>query len=266
MATRGKGSGSGTPPGKAAILGNIPDSLRTEVFQAFNEILRNYRERRWEPSELNGGKLAEVVYTVLKGHVDQSFPTRAAKPRNMFDACKALEQADASRFCRSVRIQLPRMLVALYEIRNNRGVGHVGGDVNPNLMDASAVLSMSKWVVAELIRIFHSVSTDEAESTVEGLVQRTIPVVWEIEGTMRVLDPSMSMKEKTLVLLYQGGKWISEDQLRSWVEHSNPSVYRRDVLVKCHRDKLIEYDADKKRISLSPVGIRYVEEKVSLQF
>ena len=40
----------------------------------FNKILRNFRERRWEPAELDGGKLCEIVYSILRGHVDGSFP------------------------------------------------------------------------------------------------------------------------------------------------------------------------------------------------
>jgi len=48
------------------------------------------------------------------------------------------------------------MLIAQYEIRNNRGVGHVGGDVDQNHMDAKIVVEMAKWTIAELIRLFHS--------------------------------------------------------------------------------------------------------------
>src|SRR6266705_5334189 len=99
------------------ILGQLPKGLRNELVSAYGEVVRNYRERRWEPSELNGGKLCEIVYTVLRGHVDGRFPSKASKPANMVDACKALEQSNA-RLPRSVRVQIPRMLVALYEIRN----------------------------------------------------------------------------------------------------------------------------------------------------
>src|SRR6266516_699533 len=147
----------------SAFLAGIPPALRDELLAAFNEIARNYRERKWEPSELNGGKLCEVVYTILRGHVDEVFPARASKPANMVDACRALEKADAAKFPRSVRIQIPRMLLGLYEVRNNRGVGHVGGDVDPNCMDASIVLATAKWLLAELVRVFHGVDTSEAE-------------------------------------------------------------------------------------------------------
>lgn len=256
------------PPGAptispASVLAALPATLRGEVVQSLNEVLRNYRERRWEPSELNGGKLCEVAYTILRGYVDGSFPSKASKPANMVDACKALELSDLAKFPRSVRIQIPRMLIALYEIRNNRGVGHVGGDVNPNLMDATAVVAMTKWTVAELVRIFHSVSTAEAEAVVEALAERTIPIVWPVGGTQRVLKPSMTAKEKVLVLLYRSPNWVDEDTIREWTEYSNASNFRK-ILVQCHRAKLLEYDKTAKRLMVSPLGIRYVEEKISL--
>ena len=226
---------------RSAYLGGLPGPLRLELLKAFGEITKNYRERRWEPSALNGGKLCEVVYTILRGYVDGAFPKRATKPRNMVDACRALEQAPPS-FPRAVRVQIPRALLMLYEVRNNRGVGHVGGDVDPNEMDAMIVLSLSKWIVADLIRVFHDVSPDQAAAAVEGLVQRVVPLVWEVNGSRRVLDASLSMKDKTLLLLYGADGFVAELELVSWVEHSNPSAYRRAILRPAHRAKLLEYD------------------------
>lgn len=239
----------------------LPDSLRDDLLNSLTSIEQNYREARWEPSELNGGKLCEAAYTILRGHVDGNYPARAAKPANMVDACRQLEQA-GNQFSRSIRIQIPRMLMALYEIRNNRGVGHVGGDVAPNHMDAVCVLQMSKWVVAELIRAFHQVSTDEAQAVVDGLTEREIPLIWEINGRMRILNGSLTMKQKTLALLYAKPAGQDEDELVADLEHSNKSVYRRDVLKRAHKERLIEYDSVAKRVHISPLGIREVEEKI----
>src|SRR5579872_1398565 len=101
----------------------VPKELRDPLLEAFNSIVRNYRERRWAPSELDGGKLCEIIYSILRGHIDGKFPPKPFKPANMVDSCKALENA-GSKFSRSIRIQIPRILISLYEVRNNRGVGH----------------------------------------------------------------------------------------------------------------------------------------------
>jgi hypothetical protein len=247
-----------------AFLGNLPRELRDELLGAFNRIVLNYREHRWEPSELNGGKLCEVVHSILKGFVDGKYPPRASKPRNMVDACRELEHADSTRFSRSLRIQIPRMLVALYEIRNNRGVGHVGGDVDPNHMDATAVLAMSKWVLAELVRIFHGVDTKTAATAVEAIVERHLPIIWRVNGKVRVLATKMTMKDKMLAVLYQSPGPVLEANLVDWVEHSNPSVFRREVLAKAHKARLIEYDRHEGTAQISPLGVQYVEDNLRL--
>ena len=247
----------------SSALGMIPEGLRTPLLKAYNEIQTNFRERRWEPSELNGGKLCEIVYTIISGYIAGAFPPKPAKPSNMVSACQALEQTSASVTSRSVRIQIPRILVALYEIRNNRNVGHVGGDVDPNEMDAVAVLYMSRWIMAELVRIFHNVDTEAAQKIVESLAERISPTLWQVDGKTRVLNTALSMKEKTLLLLYCSQRPLDETALVDWLEHSNPSIYRRDVLRKMHSARLIEYNNQTGQVTISPTGIHHVESELS---
>ncbi len=168
----------------STTLTGLPPSLRDELLDAFRAIANNYVERRWEPSELNGGKFCEAVYCVIEGAISGAMPPHATKPSNMVAACRDLEKKPANASLvgdRSLRILIPRTLLAMYEIRNNRNVGHVGGDVNPNFMDATVVYSMASWTLAELVRIFHNISTQEAQALVDSLVERKSPLIWELE-------------------------------------------------------------------------------------
>lgn len=240
------------------LFSGLPKRLRSELLDAFSKIVQNYSESRWEPAELNGGKLCEIAYSIAKGVVEGSYPARASKPRNMVEACKQLEQA--GEFPRSIKIQIPRMIVALYEVRNNRNVGHVGGEVDPNHMDAVCVLQMSKWIVAELIRVLHERPVDEAAEIVDALVERETPLIWRVGDKVRVLDPKMSMRDKAMVLLYSTAHPMSDRELVDFVEHTNASVFRRDILRPAHRNKTIEYDETAGTVTISPVGIEYVEK------
>src|SRR5216684_233005 len=121
------------PPDK--LLSTLPAGLRNPLVQEYNSIVQNFMERRWSPSELSGGKFCEVVYTILDGYATGTFAAAPQKPRDFPTACRALESRIAGP--RSFQILISRLLPALYEIRNNRGVGHAGGDVNPNHMDAT---------------------------------------------------------------------------------------------------------------------------------
>jgi hypothetical protein len=247
------------------VLMGIPAGLRDPLFQSYQEIVTNFAEHRWEPAELNGGKFCEVIYTIVSGVLDGSFPSKPSKPRNMELACRTLEgtPAQSNRVGdRSLRILIPRILPALYEIRNNRGVGHVGGDVNPNFMDATAVYAMASWTLAELVRIFHGVSTREAQETVDALAERKVGLVWEVEEIKRVLDPDMNKDDQALVLLYSKPAWVSEQDLFGWVEYSNVSNFRNNILRVLHQKRLIEYDGKQRRARISPLGSQHVEQKI----
>jgi len=254
----------------ADILKPVPAGLREPLLECFREISRNYYEQRWEPSELNGGKFCEVVYTIVEGALSGTWAAAPTKPADMYAACINLQSKfsrDPTRVGdRSLRILLPRALLPLYEIRNNRGVGHVGGDVDPNLLDATAVYSLASWVLAELVRIFHSVTTQEAQATVDSLAERKSLVVWKVGDAKRVLSPGMPAKTQVLLLLHQSVDWVDEKQLFEWVEYTTPSTFRSNVLVPLHNGRLIEFDKRVGRAQISPLGIKKVEDEILKTF
>lgn len=249
----------------AKVLANLPGGLRDPLVATYREIASNYIEGRWEPSELNAGKLCEIVYTIADGALCGTFAATPSKPADMVASCRALEQRPPNASLigdRSLRILIPRFLLPLYEIRNNRNVGHVGGDVNPNYLDATTTYSMSSWLVAEIIRIFHGVSTIEAQQTVNALVERKNPLIWEVDGVKRVLDPKMSKSDQTLLILYSEAGSINEKQLCSWIEYSTLGMYRTRVLISLHKDRLVEYDLQSGSVRISPAGVKEVESRL----
>jgi hypothetical protein len=210
------------------LLATLPAGLRDPLLETYREIASNFAEHRWEPAELNGGKFCECVYWICHGYISGTYTAKPSKPPNMRDDCRSIEAMTATvkPGDRSLRILIPRLLPPLYEIRNNRGVGHVGGDVNPNLMDATAVYSMASWILAELVRVFHGLKTTEAQEAVDGLVERKTPLIWSPGTANRVLDTALSVTNQTLLLLHQALGWVPESELLKSVEYSNGSVYR----------------------------------------
>ena len=248
------------------VLASLPNALHDTLLRSYQEIMSNYLGRRWEPSELNGGKFCEAVYSIVDGALRGGFPPNASKPNNMLTPCRALENepSDANRVGdRSLRLLIPRALPVLYDVRNNRGVGHVGGDVDPNHMDAEAVQTIAGWIMAELVRIFHGVTTKEAQLTVDALIERKTPLIWDVEGVRRVLDPGMSAKNQMLMLLHHNPGWVLATNLFDWVDYSNLGQFCQRILMPLHKDRLIEYDQTAPhRAVISPLGVKEVEEKL----
>lgn len=237
----------------ATLLASLPLGLRDPLLAEYRGIISAYIEGRWKLSALDAGRFCEVAYTILEGAVSGSYAASPSKPPRFVDACRALESRPALAVGdRSLRILIPRVLPALYEIRNNRDVGHVGGDVAANKMDAQFVRDAATWVLAEFVRVFHAVPVSEAQASVDALVERSNPLVWEHSGKRRVLDPEMSAKDKVLVLLHGLPSGASAAELQEWTKYK--VNFRRQVLEPLEVALLVEADSEWKRVVITPLG------------
>lgn len=242
-------------------LGNLPQGLRDELLDAYGEIVRNYREGRWKASELDAGWFCEIVYSILVGHLDgDKFPSRASKPRSFEKSCKALESSPTT-YSDSARLTIPRVLVGLYDVRNRRGVGHVGGDVDANHMDATFLLHSCQWVMAELVRIFHTTDVGTATAVVEALVERTIPIIWRVGGVQRLLAAPPTDRDSVLLLLYGTAIGLTDHALAESLEKRVDNLRTR-VLAPLHKERSIEFKNYGDVAVISPKGIKHVEENL----
>ena len=243
------------------LLASLPAGLRDPLLDEYRGIVTAYQEGRWKLSSLDAGRFCEVVYTVLDGALSGTFAAVPSKPNRFPDACRALENRPPIAVGdRSIRILIPRVLPGMYEIRNNRNVGHVGGDVSANKMDATFLRDCSTWVMAELIRIFHSVSIQDAQAAVDALSERKVPLVWEYVGRKRVLAPQMKAKDKVLTLLHAAPAGEAAQNLQSWVKYK--SKFKQQVLEQLANDLLIELNGAGTHAVITPLGTRYVEENI----
>lgn len=241
-------------------LSTIPEGLRKPLLAEYKSIIQNYAERRWSPSELSGGKFCEIVYSILDGHSKRRYPSLPTKPRDMVSACRALESN--THVPRSFQILIPRILPALYEVRNNRGVGHVGGDVDPNHMDATVVVSMCNWIMAELVRVFHNTTTKQAQILADSLAERRIPLVWEGEDMRRVLDPSIKLKDQILILIASTQSKVLTESLLEWTGYKDRKYFFKTL--RALRDKrMIELAKNEEAAEILPPGSLAVEKMVA---
>ncbi len=232
-------------------LAVIPSGLREPLLAEYRSITKNYAEHRWQPSELAGGIFCEVVYTILEGHAGGVYAAAPNKPKNFPEACRKLE--NNTQEPHSFRILIPRVLIALYDIRNNRGVGHAGGDVDSNHMDATLVLNMSNWVMAELVRVFHQLPISEAQRLVDNLAERHVPLVWQGASVKRVLNPNLKLKEQIILLLASSSGEVTVADLFDWTDYENKTYFMK-TLRELHDSRMVELSKDEKILELLPPG------------
>ena len=88
----------------------------------------------------------------------------------------------------------------IYDIRNRRDAAHLNDGIDPNAQDSSLVITCINWVMAELVRLYHSIDADEASAAIEQLVVRSVPAIQDFEGVPRV--GKLSAGDTCLLLLF----------------------------------------------------------------
>lgn len=242
------------------ILSSIPAGLKNPLIDEYNSIIQHYLERRWTGSELSGGKFCEIVFSILDGHAKSTYASAPFKPSNFVDACKKLE--NNSHVPRSFQILIPRMLPSLYEIRNNRSVGHVGGDVDSNSMDSFAVVSMCSWILGELIRVLHNTTVVDAQKIVDFITSRKIPLIWETENMKRILDPSYSLKDQILLLISSSSSKTKTGDLLNWIEYKDKGYFMKSLRL-LHKSRMIELSKNEEEVSILSPGTTYIEKIIA---
>jgi len=245
----------------------IPKNYRGKIVASYLELKRRHgkahHDASWDAPGLSSGKFCEAVFRFLQYHLKGSSIAFGKHIPNFPDECRKLIQLPQAKGVESLRVIIPRALVFLYTMRGKRGIGHVGGDVEANIIDGCAILSVCDWVMAELIRIFHGLSLEEAQAVVDSIATRSLPYIWEVAGKKRVLRKGFTYKQMTLLLCYsEVDEGVLTEDLFSWCEHSNFAVYKANVLKSLHKDRLIEYDSDNQIVYLSPAGVAVVEGEI----
>lgn len=247
----------------ADALQALPTDYRTRLIKAYSGLKDAFGNGNYDACGLRAGRFCEVLLRWVQVELTGTSTAFGAKIQNFRDECEKCEQTPASAGHESVRVLIPRALNFLYTLRNKRGIGHEGGDVDANEIDAATAVRIADWCVSELIRLKHTVSLEEAQAICDAVAERQMPQIWEVGGKKRVLKPSLNYTDQTLLLLYSTAEIVvGAEDLLDWTEHSNPAVYRRDVLRRLHKARYVEYDEEAEMVRLSPTGIRRVENEL----
>jgi hypothetical protein len=135
----------------------------------------------------------------------------------------------------SIRFHIPRSIRLVYDIRNKRDAAHLADGIDPNQQDATLVVSVLDWIVAELVRLYHGMSAKDAQVIVDGLVQRKVPAIQNFGGFRKVLKPKLRASDFVLLLLYECGEaGASYVQLNDWVPPKMRANLRRTLELLVH--------------------------------
>jgi hypothetical protein len=237
----------------------LPAPIVAELLAGHEEAKRSFYLGGLRLSEVEGGRFCEAAFRALE-YITTAKYTALGRQLNAEKFIVQLANLPNGSYSDSIRLHIPRALRVVYDIRNNRDAAHLADGIDPNLQDATLVVGVIGWVLAEFVRLFHSVSADDAQRMVEDLVTRQAPVIEEFGGFLKVLNPKLSASEYLLVLLYQTGKaGAALQELAGWLHPRMRSNVKRTLYRLEHERALIHFDGT--RYFLSRAGALEVEAK-----
>lgn len=245
-------------------LQGIPQVFRIKIIDSYISLRESYDEHNDDTTALRGGRFFEAVLRFLQKNLTNSYTLFGQQIPNFSLACRRLEQVAKSTGHESLRLMIPRALDFGYTLRNKRGIGHIGGDVEANGIDAATVARIADWCLCELMRIFHTLSLEEAQAILDAISVRQLPKVWTVAGKKRVLQSGLSKKSETLLLLHgEMRTGVPIESLLEWTEYGRMSDYKRWVLQPLHKERLIEFDKETDIAIITPKGASMVEREAS---
>lgn len=246
---------------RKTLSANINADLVEHLLRHYKELKQEFFLSQYEPSQLNCAKFGEVVMRILE-YITKGNYTSFDKTVSLDTFAKELEQLPKDQFPNSIRIHIPRILRATYDIRSKRGVAHIG-EINPNLMDATFVVSACDWIMAEFIRLYHTGDSDEAQRVIDSIVERKVPIIEEFGDDLKVLDPNIPVADKILFILYKKHpNYVSTSDFKKWIKTKSPS-HITTILRKLDDDAKIHRKG--KESIITRKGIEYVEKKLSTE-
>jgi hypothetical protein len=235
----------------AAYQANLVDAL----VNAFNEIESNFARGKWKASEMDASQFVEAARRILEIETGLApTPIGKALPKFNDGSLKAYESGMNGTAHESFRVLIPRVLWAMYAIRNKRNVAHLGAEVSPNEIDAALILGQARWVMAELVRLKSGLTLEETARLVHELIEKETPLIWSDGAIERVLDTSLRLRDQVLVLLYARSP-RSDQNLLAVTEASKRNMDR--ILGELHDDRCVEFNAGS--CTLLPPGEREAE-------
>lgn len=236
---------------------STPEIAR-QIGGAYEELKERFFIGDHRPGQVDAGRFSEAVFRFLQHRAGLPVTPLGRRLPGVPALVKSLEGTTGPD---PIKLTIPRVLQSVYEFRNRRDAAHLGGDISVNLMDSTYVATACDWVMAELVRLFHGCTAEEAQDIIDNLVERKAPLVWTYGDNRKVvLQAGLPLKNEILLLLYKSAATI--DDLADSIPGNDRSQLRArasDLVT----ERLAVREA-RGKFAISPLGRRSAEDLIRI--
>jgi hypothetical protein len=228
----------------------------------YQKSVEEFQLGEWENSITKGGKFVEAVLKALWAHVGETVP--AGKDFKAGVIIDGLAKKPTGTFDDTVRLTMPRACRLVYDVASNRGGRHDAGEINPNQMDATLVVSAASWILAEALRYSQkgALATNAATDLVTSLNERKLPFAEDVEGRLYFSLKGLGARDVVLLTLWKihPRRMSKQDLIAAAKRHGNSEA---NAAMGVSRVNKIADDDGAGNLRLLVSGIREAEALIA---
>lgn len=179
-------------------------SKSNQIIKYFSQLVQKFEQGDWKNTLTLSGNFVELVIKSIWIFTGENLPD--SRKFKVNDYIRKITQLNRNNInSEGIRLQIPRACTFLYDITNNRGGRHHSDEYDPNEMDATIVVELCSWILAELVRFCskNNISPDEAQGIIKLLIEKRYPFFEEIEGRIYIdHEKHKSATQCALMILY----------------------------------------------------------------
>ena len=231
----------------------IPPKLVDDLLTYYTKIKAEFYLQRYEAALIKSGKFCETVFQILYYLVTGKVITNPVFTK----ISPVLEKSPSSKFPESIRLLIPRITKATYDIRSKRGAAHKKEAISPNQMDCDLVVAQCDWILSEFLRLYHDSNVEEIKQVIKEIFKRKVLVVEQFEEDVLVLNERLSVRNQILTILwYFYPKPVLVEDLKKWVHGSTQNI---SASINYAKSKRLVFRRDN-RVYMTEKGLKYIED------
>ena len=243
----------------------FPDILVDNLVESYLEMKSFFFKNEFRETALHGGRFSEIFIRLIEFITTNSFTPLSNRLPTFHDLVVSFANYQRNMFHDSIRIDIPRALDVIYNVRNKRNVGHVSGDLDENKSDAILSLYLCSWCLVELLRIYYSGTHEEAQELVDKLMKLNIPIIQDFDGFLKILDTELSVADKIMsVAIYKNVEGFKDKDLYEWLSIHDKSYINKVLKNLIDKKAFLHYNKIQDTIYITLKGTKYVSEKINL--
>ncbi|MCF2872678.1 hypothetical protein L0664_16520 [Octadecabacter sp. G9-8] len=227
-----------------------------DMLTSYQELVAKHRAGDYETALVKAGRFVEHTLRSLEYLRTGKVPTEI---KSVATTSKSLENATS--LSESARMLIPRALYGMvYNIRSKRNAVHVK-EIDPSEIDVAMSVAAASWVLAELLRIYHSADETVVSQAMSALTRTSIPFIETIDGETFVGHAVDPKTELLLLLAHAGTSGMSRLELGRSAKLLAPAVTRAIQQLCSER---LAHQSDSKRYFITTGGETHLANSLAM--